>query len=70
MQGMKNKKLWFFLVLGVMILTTVCIWQSGTGKKQAYANGRIVQKQERGKVVRLPFESCNPATEGELGAEV
>lgn len=65
MQRMNNKKVWFFLVLGIMIFATVCIWQVGDGEKNAYANGRIVQRQERGKNVRLSFESCDPVTNSE-----
>lgn len=42
MQGIKNKKLWFFFVLGIMILATVCIWKAGREEKTVYANGRVV----------------------------
>lgn len=65
MQRMNNKKIWFFLVLGIMFFATVCIWQVGDGEKKAYANGRIVQRQEQGKTVCLTFDSCDPVAKGE-----
>lgn len=46
MQIMKNKKVWFFLLLGVMLATTVCLWRSGVNESKAYANGRVVERQE------------------------
>ena len=45
MQTMKNKKVWFFLLLGVMIMTTFCLWRSGMNETKAFANGRIVEKE-------------------------
>lgn len=44
MQGIRNKKLWFFFVLGIMILATVCIWKAGREQKTVYANGRVVER--------------------------
>lgn len=46
MQIIKNKKVWFFLLLGVMLITTFCIWRSGVDETKAYANGRVVERQK------------------------
>lgn len=45
MQIMKNKKVWFFLLLGVMLMTTFCLWRSGMNETKAFANGRMVERQ-------------------------
>lgn len=50
MQIMKNKKVWFFLLLGVMLVTTFCLWRSGIDETKAYANGRIVERQEQNEI--------------------
>lgn len=50
MQIMKNKKVWFFLLLGVMLMTTFCLWRSGINETKAYANGRIVERQADGEI--------------------
>ncbi len=68
MQAIKNKKVWFFFVLGIMIVTTVCFWQVGSGEKESYVNGRIVQKENEGTVLKLPFVSCNADSGKESGA--
>ncbi|MCI8779177.1 MAG: hypothetical protein HFH70_00695 [Lachnospiraceae bacterium] len=68
MQVVKNKKVWFFFVLGIMILTTVCLYQAGSSEKEAFVNGRIVQHEEKGTVVRLPFKSCSTDGDREAGA--
>lgn len=70
MQAIKNKKVWFFFVLGIMILTTVCLWQVGSNEKESYINGRIVQREEEGTVVNLPFISCNSDSGIKSGARV
>lgn len=44
MQIMKNKKVWFFLLLGVMITATFCLWRSGVNETKAFANGRVVER--------------------------
>lgn len=44
MQIMKNKKVWFFLLLSVMIMTTFCLWRSGVNETKAFANGRVVER--------------------------
>lgn len=46
MQIMRNKKVWFFLLLGVMLATTVCLWRSGIRETKAYADGRVVERQD------------------------
>lgn len=51
MQIVKNKKVWLFLMVGVVLLTAVCFLASGKKQKKAYANGRIVEKQEQGETV-------------------
>lgn len=68
MQVIKNKKVWFFFALGIMIVTTVCLWQVQSSEKEAYVNGRIVQREDEGKVLKLPFISCNADSEKESGA--
>lgn len=50
MQIMKNKKVWFFLLLGAMLVTTFCLWRSGIDESKAYANGRIVERQEQNEI--------------------
>ncbi len=50
MQIMKNKKVWFFLLLGVMLATTVCLWRSGIDESRAYANGRVVERQDNSEI--------------------
>lgn len=70
MQVVKNKKVWFFFVLGIMIVTTVCLWQVGNSEKKAYVNGRIVQQEDKGIVVKLPFISCNTDLDMISGARI
>lgn len=52
MQIMRNKKVWFFLLIGVMLATTVCLWRSGINESRVYANGRIVERQDNGEIER------------------
>lgn len=66
MQAVKNKKIWFFFVLGIMILTTVFLYQTGSSEKEAFVNGRIVQQEEDREAVQPPYISCS--TEWEAGA--
>lgn len=68
MQAIKNKKIWFFFALGIMIVTTVCLWQVENREKEAYINGRIVQQEDQGNVLNLPFISCNTDSSKESGA--
>lgn len=44
MQELKNRKLWFFFALGIMLVAGVCIWKAGSEEKTAYANGRVVER--------------------------
>ena len=45
MQIMKNKKVWFFLLLGMMAVTTIYLWRLGINETKVYTNGRVVEKQ-------------------------
>lgn len=47
MQLLKGKKVWFFLIFGVLLAATAGIWLYGRREQEAYANGRIVQEQEK-----------------------
>jgi len=45
MQIIRNKKVWFFVLLGIMLVTTVCLWRVGIQETKTYANGRIVENE-------------------------
>lgn len=46
MQLLKGKKVWFFLLFGVLLAATAGMWLYSRREQEAYANGRIVQRQE------------------------
>ena len=47
MQLLRGKKVWFFLIFGVLLAAaTAGMWLYGRKEQEAYANGRIVQEQE------------------------
>jgi hypothetical protein len=64
MQIMKNKKVWFFLLLGVMLMTTFCLWRSGVNETKAFANGRMVQRT--GHAVTYFVQEAQSTEAGEL----
>lgn len=66
MQIMKNKKVWFFLLFGVMLVTTFCLWRSGINETKAYANGRVVERVQPESESFVSYQGQPAGTESEI----
>lgn len=42
----KRKGVWLFLVVGILLITSVCYYFVSQEKRTVYANGRIVEEQQ------------------------